>query len=545
MHRRVTEFPPLLALLAIVTIAGPGCAPSATPAGALDFATVRPAGELTGRWVGGTNVLGGYIIIEAQFRRGDAGFSGELRAPSENVSRLPVTDVELSGSTVAFTFHSPFGAHRAAGGWDHGMILGRIEGGGLTGDFHLLPVSELPDAIAASRAGSYTEGGSHHLLVVRRAGGVLSWAETDPLEDGALWIAGGGLFAYSTDTMFTDRSIRSEPRDREWAVFEDSLIEWYPETRPRRVTRRSNRPVTQEEVTFSSGGVTLSGTLLLPPGDGPHPAVVLVHGSGPAERTSLLGMARADLLLRHGIAVLLYDKRGVGGSSGDWQHAGIEDLASDAAAGVALLRQHPRISSGAVGLLGHSQAGWVIPATAARGTGADFLIILSGGGVSPQAQEVFRARAEAASAGLSEDAAAELMAAKWRFAASGEGWDAYIDRVRAADPRIVALVEAPTDSGSTSWALTRRFARYDPVPDLQTIRVPVLVIFGADDDNVPVDRAAALWRESVAPSLLSVEMIPGVGHALVEQRPDRSVFPAAMVRPLAEWLRARSLTTER
>jgi hypothetical protein len=543
MHRRVTGFPPHLALLAIVTLAEPGCAPSATRAPALDFATVRPAGELTGRWVGGTNVLGGYIIIEAQFRRGDAGFSGELRAPSENVSRLPVTDVELSGSTVAFTFQSPFGAHRATGGWDHGMIFGRIEGGGLTGDFHLLPVRELPGAIAASQAGSYTEGGNHNLLVVRRAGGALAWAETDPLEDGALWIAGGGLFAYSTDTMFTDRSIRAEPRDREWAVFDHSLIEWHPETRPRRVTRRANRPVTQEEVTFSSSGVTLSGTLLLPPGDGPHPAVVLVHGSGPAERTSLLGMARADLLLRHGIAVLLYDKRGVGGSSGDWQQAGIEDLSSDAAAGVALLRQHPRI--GAVGLLGHSQAGWVIPAAAARGTDADFLIILSGGGVPPQAQEVFRARAEAAGAGLSEDAAAELMALKWQFAASGEGWDAYIDRVRTADPRIVALVEAPTDSGSTSWALTRRFARYDPVPDLQAIRVPVLVIFGADDDNVPVDRAAALWRESVPASVLSVEMIPGVGHALVEQRPGRSVFPPAMVGALAEWLRARSLTTER
>jgi pimeloyl-ACP methyl ester carboxylesterase len=544
MHRRVTGFP-FLAMLGIMTIVEPGCAPTATRARTLDFATVRPAGELTGGWVGGTNVLGGYIIIEAQFRRDDAGVSGELRAPSENVSRLPVTNVELSGSTVAFTFHSPFGAHRATGGWDDGMIFGRIEGGGLTGDFHLLPVRELPSAIAASRAGSYTEGGSHHLLVVRRAGGALAWAETDPLEDGALWIAGGGLFAYSTDTMFTDRSIRAEPRDREWAVFSDSLVEWHPETRPRRDTRRANRPVTQEEVTFSSGGVTLSGTLLLPPGDGPHPAVVLVHGSGPAERTSLLGMARADLLLRHGIAVLLYDKRGVGGSSGDWQYAGIEDLASDAAAGVAVLGQHPRIRRGAVGLFGHSQAGWVIPAAAARGAGADFLIVLSGGGVSPQAQEVFRARAEAAGAGLSEDAAAELMALKWRFAASGEGWDAYIDRVRAADPRIVAIVEAPTDSGSTSWALTRRFARYDPVPDLQAIRVPVLVIFGADDDNVPVDGAAAIWRASVPASLRSVETIPGVGHALVEQRPGRSVFPAGLVRPLGDWLRVRSLTTDR
>jgi pimeloyl-ACP methyl ester carboxylesterase len=362
-----------------------------------------------------------------------------------------------------------------------------------------------------------------------------------------MWIAGGKLYGYTADTVFTDRSIRAEPRQLEWAVFRgDSAIEWHPETRPVRITHRLDREFVQEEVTFANGDVELAGTLLLPAGAGPHPAAVLVHGSGPAERTNLLSLLRADLFLRRGIAVLVYDKRGVGGSSGDWEGAGIEELAGDAAAGVALLRRHPRIAAGAVGLIGHSQAGWVIPAAAVRETGADFLVVLSGGGVSPKEQEIFRSRAEAGGAGLSADTAAHLMELKWRYAETGEDWDEYVAGVRAADPRITALVEAPIDRDSARWVLVEKLARYVPLSDLRAIRVPTLVVFGAEDDNVPVARAAEIWREAVPSSLLTVETIPGVGHGLVGLREGRgSVFPAALVRAVGDWLDARPWSSGR
>jgi alpha/beta superfamily hydrolase len=189
---------------------------------------------------------------------------------------------------------------------------------------------------------------------------------------------------------------------------------------------------------------------MLPPGPGPHPAAGLVHGSGPGERTNLLGMLRADMLLRNGVAVLLYDKRGVAGSSGDWERAGIEDLAADAAAAVAFLRTHPAVDATSVGLVGHSQAGWVLPAAAARGTGAEFLIVLSGGGISPEAQEIFRAQAEAGAAGLASDDAARLMGLKWRYAKTGEAWDEYVAAVPRPSTR--CSPRSPASPGASSPA---------------------------------------------------------------------------------------------
>src|SRR5882672_1135612 len=91
----------------------------------------------------------------------------------------------------------------------------------------------------------------------------------------------------------------------------------------------------EEKVKFQSGNATLGGTLLIPAGEGPHPAVVCVHGSGEQSRNGFVSIIRfvADHFARHGIAVLIYDKRGVGESTGDWSKQTLDDLATDALAG--------------------------------------------------------------------------------------------------------------------------------------------------------------------------------------------------------------------
>jgi hypothetical protein len=83
----------------------------------------------------------------------------------------------------------------------------------------------------------------------------------------------------------------------------------------------------REDVRFSSGDIQLAGTLISPNTDGKHPAIILVHGSGPQNRESMLPFAR--FLIRHGMAVLGYDKRGVGSSTGNWNTASFDDLAGD------------------------------------------------------------------------------------------------------------------------------------------------------------------------------------------------------------------------
>src|SRR5712692_7886380 len=96
------------------------------------------------------------------------------------------------------------------------------------------------------------------------------------------------------------------------------------------IRRVDSKPPTfkQEEVSFRNGDVTLSGTLLLPSTEAPHPAVVFLHGSGSEGRYAARFLA--EYFTRHGIAALIYDKRGVGKSTGDWKRSDFNDLAGDA-----------------------------------------------------------------------------------------------------------------------------------------------------------------------------------------------------------------------
>jgi uncharacterized protein len=102
------------------------------------------------------------------------------------------------------------------------------------------------------------------------------------------------------------------------------------------------------EVAFANGEVRLAGTLLLPRADKPIPAVVFVHGAAYHERGD--NLEEAEYFARHGIAALVYDKRGCGASTGDWTTASQFDLAEDALTGVRLLTERPEIDSRHIGL---------------------------------------------------------------------------------------------------------------------------------------------------------------------------------------------------
>src|SRR5205085_2079920 len=105
-----------------------------------------------------------------------------------------------------------------------------------------------------------------------------------------------------------------------------------------------------EDVRFSNGAIQLAGTLISQATGGKHPAVILVHGSGAENREYILPWAR--FLVRKGMAVLGYDKRGVGGSTGDWYTASFDDLAADAVAAFNFLRKRNDIDPAQIGLLG-------------------------------------------------------------------------------------------------------------------------------------------------------------------------------------------------
>jgi pimeloyl-ACP methyl ester carboxylesterase len=149
-----------------------------------------------------------------------------------------------------------------------------------------------------------------------------------------------------------------------------------------------------ENVTFTSAGITLSGTILTPK----HPvaAVVLVHGSGQEKRL----LAFAARLAGSGLAVLTYDKRGVGESGGVYvgpevgtnnvDAANLDLLAADASAAMTALAAQLPARHGPVGLAGGSQAGWVIPLAAQKNRAVRFMVLFSGPVVSVREQLRFQ-----------------------------------------------------------------------------------------------------------------------------------------------------------
>jgi dienelactone hydrolase len=161
----------------------------------------------------------------------------------------------------------------------------------------------------------------------------------------------------------------------------------------------SRRRLRQLEVRFRSGDAVLSGTLTLPPARGRHAAVAFVHGSGPTERAYLPELHA--LLVHNGVAVLAYDKRGIGQSGGSYPGesptASANDvLARDAAAAARFLRSQPEIDRARVGLAGHSQAGWIMPLAGSREPAIRFLVVFSGPAVTADENDLYqdlRARA--------------------------------------------------------------------------------------------------------------------------------------------------------
>jgi uncharacterized protein len=230
-------------------------------------------------------------------------------------------------------------------------------------------------------------------------------------------------------------------------------------SRPTASLAQSAQPTfgtTEEEVTFQSGAITFSGTLLKPATAGPHPAVVIVHGSSPNERGPYRGFA-TEVFAQHGVAALIYDKRGYGQSSGNPETTSLYDLAADAVAGVRYLQHRADIDPKRVGMEGDSQAGWVIPIAASRAKDIAFIILVSASAVSQAQSEVFGIETRIHNAGLSERV---------------------VDAGRKAR-RLSEIRPEPAD--------------LDPVPFLEQLTQPVLIFLGGADSQLPSTYSALVF----------------------------------------------------
>jgi hypothetical protein len=307
------------------------------------------------------------------------------------------------------------------------------------------------------------------------------------------------------------------------------------------LTRATGAPpvLPEEDVRFSNAGVELAGTLVLPSGPGPHPAVVFVHGSGAEGRWASRYLARR--FAERGVAGLIWDKRGVGESTGAWTEAGFEDLAADAAAAVAFLRGRPEIDPQRVGIHGHSQGGTIAPMVAVRGE-VDFVIASAAAGVPMADSEIYSVEnflevstLPEAEAKIARDYVRALVEVAYREAPR-ETLDAAAARARGH-----AWFFEPPVPDDSYWRFSPRIADFDPLAWWSQVRAPVLLVYGSADERVPVEpsRAAIVGAiEEAGAATVDVRVFEGADHTFRIRR-EGDVWPRTVPGypdAILEWL---------
>lgn len=305
----------------------------------------------------------------------------------------------------------------------------------------------------------------------------------------------------------------------------------------------SSQTVQTEDVQYRSGELTLAALLMVPRTERPVPAAVVIQGSGSSDRANPWARDIAEAFLRNGIAVLLTDKRGSGGSGGDWRVAGFAELAVDALAGVDFLRTRPEIHRQRIGLVGLSQGGWVAPLAAARSDQVAFVVNVSGAAVGFAEQTALEMVNTARNAGLSEPLVQEVIllnAATAKYVTTGD-WDQYARaraRVLETGAREIAA-RFPALEGAQIWTFFRNVAAYDPMPFWIQVAQPVLVVYGEEDerDNVPVAESVRRLEHAfraVNKRNHRIVVVPGAGHDI--RNPQTRRLAAPFVDTLAAWL---------
>ncbi len=312
----------------------------------------------------------------------------------------------------------------------------------------------------------------------------------------------------------------------------------------------------EHEVTFTSDGLTLAGTLTVPRAasslpEAPAPVVLMLPGSGQTDRNDSAKQLPINLfpqlvvpLVARGFATFSYDKRGVGASEGDFWPTGFNDNTADAAAAVAWLAQRPEVDASRIFVLGHSE-GALHAARLAAGT--------EDGDDAAVAGAILLA-------GAAKTGEETLLWQGSKIASTLTGFNKFVirllhidveksqrktfDKVRATTADVTRI---QLQKVNTKWL--REFLAYDPATDLTKVQVPVLAITGSRD--MQVDPSDLERMAELVPQNFESHLVPDVTH-LMRDDPNGSGlqgYKAQAKRPVdarvvalvTDWLKSRVL----
>ena len=286
--------------------------------------------------------------------------------------------------------------------------------------------------------------------------------------------------------------------------------------------------VSAEEVTFPNAAddLTLAGEFVLPDGAGPHPAVILLSGSGAHNRDSQIGQHRpfariAKAFAAAGLATLRYDDRGVGGSSGA-NTASLSDDARDAEAALDFLCTRAEVDPHRIGFLGHSAGALAAARVSNRRPGMAFTVLFAGAAVPGDTLLHVQIAAGMRAQGFSDGEIAtndERITAL--IAAARRGGDAVhdmVDRLAAESGASDEWKEQHAAMFGHPWLLD--FINYDPVPAISALSMPTLALFGSTDTIVPVDGNMGPMRRALkSNSDAEIDVLEGHNHFFQDASP--------------------------
>jgi len=340
-------------------------------------------------------------------------------------------------------------------------------------------------------------------------------------------------------------------------------------------TKRSQEPVKpypyySEDVTFKNveANITFSGTLTLPAKEGNYPAVILITGSGPQNRDGeVVGhkpfLVISDYLTKKGIAVLRYDDRGFGQSTGDFKSGTSLDFATDVESAIVYLKSRREINQSKIGLIGHSDGGMIAPIVAAKSDDVAFIVLLAGPGIQGGKLLMMRQELLLKAMGMSEAEILELKKSNEEtfkiISGSKDPKTIKADLIKYSKEHSAGIpsrlipegmtkdefVAAQIEEMTSPWFIY--FLHYDPAPTLEKVTCPVLALNGSKDVQVPSQENLTAIGNALKKGgneNITIKELPDLNHffqecktcSLIEYATIDQTFSPTALTEISDWL---------
>jgi hypothetical protein len=492
--RIITTFLLLCVLSACAAPTATSISPAiAPPTPTISTFTARDT--LTGDWLGAAAMPDGITAsIQITFADPEAKLSIEPRTQSWKLAVIQnneIIEFAAEGGT-----RDPFQKLKFTGTFVNGVFSGDLNWDGTLGAITFTPIASVDESILAKYEGLYRfESGRALSIIVSpkySSGGLQFFSQTLMLTDfdsGAL----RGLYPFD-DYTFAVGSLRvvGAPFAGRIQFITDTQgnatgLMWWDDVNGITPSATSGQfagrvPYTYEDIPFpSADGIKLMGRLSLPESNTPMPAFMMMHGSEQGMRDNFGNKVMAHYMISQGFAILNYDKRGVGDSEGVYQEAAntsnLQKHAEDAIAGVTYLASRPEIDAKRIGLIGFSQAGWVIPLASSQSNAISHMVILSGPVESTLQEDMFSSYTNDGDSAANYD-----------------------------DAKITQQLRDLKPGG------------FDPIPIIAELNQPGLWLWGSVDKSVPVTFSAENLQALIdsGNNDFSYEIFPNGDHNLNE-----------------------------